>query len=275
MTSIESCERLRALHRGPNPLLFANCWDVASARVLETMGFPAVATSSAAVANSLGYPDGERISRGEMLEVVARIARAVKVPVSADMESGYGDDLDACAREVAAAGAAGVNLEDSEQEERLRPLEVQVARLGRFRAGCQAVGVPLVLNARCDAFFLKAKPEFDPFEEAVRRARAYRAAGADCIFLPGVTDLAIVRRFLQASPGPLNLLGGPALPPISELAAAGVARISLGSGPYRAALGLLRRIAAEARDSGTFTSLAGAIPYAEVNQLYTSDERRA
>lgn len=268
MTSVESCDRLRALHRGPTPLLLVNCWDVASARVLESMGFPAVATSSAAVANSLGYPDGERISRREMLEVVARITRAVKIPVSADMESGYGDDLDACAREVAAAGAAGVNLEDSQHEERLFPLEQQLERLGRFRAGCQAVGVPLVLNARCDAFFLKDQPAFPPFEEAVRRMRAYRAAGADCIFLPGVTDLGLVRKLLAASPGPLNLLGGPALPPISEVAAAGVARVSLGSGPYRAALGLLRRLAAEARDAGTVASLAGAIPYAEVNQLY-------
>lgn len=267
MVTAESCERLRALHHGPQPLLLPNCWDAASARCLEAMGFPAVATSSAAVANSLGYPDGERISRREMLEVAARIARAVKVPVSADMESGYGDDLGACAREVAAAGAAGVNLEDSEREERLIPLDRQLEHLRQFRAGASALGVPLVLNARCDAFFLKGQPPFDPMREAVARARAYRAAGADCIFLPGVRDLAQVREFLQASPGPLNLLGGPGMPAIPQLAAAGVARVSLGSGPYRAALGLLRRIADEMRAGGAYAALAGSIPYPEVNAL--------
>ncbi|MGH9394505.1 MAG: isocitrate lyase/PEP mutase family protein [Terriglobales bacterium] len=260
-------QRLRELHRGERPLLLANAWDVASARLVEAMGFPAVATSSAAIANSLGYPDGERISRAEMLEVVARIARAVQVPVTADMEAGYGDDLEACARALIAAGATGLNFEDSRGEVELIPLEQQAERITRLLAAAAAAGVPLVLNARCDAFFLKAPGGFEPFAEAVRRARAYRAAGAECIFLPGLKDLGSVRRFLEASPGPLNLLGGPGMPAVAEMAAAGVQRVSLGSGPYRAALAEARRAAEELRGPGTYARLAEAVPYAEANAL--------
>jgi len=236
---------------------------VASARIVEELGFPAVATSSAAIANSLGYRDGERISRREMLEAVARIARAVRVPVTADMESGYGDDLEACARQLADAGAVGLNFEDSRDEAELAPLDSQLDRLARLRAG----SVDLVLNARCDAFLLKGEVPFDRWDEALRRGQAYRAAGADCVFLPGLKDLATVRRFLAASPGPLNILATPGVPPVADLAAAGVARISLGSGPYRAALTAHRRLAAEFRDHGTFSALAAALSYADANAL--------
>lgn len=264
MAPAELAARLRQLHQGPAPLLLPNVWDVASARLIEELGFPAVATSSAAIANSLGYPDGQRISRAEMLAAVARIAGRVRVPVSADMEAGYGDDLDRCARELIAAGAVGLNLEDAE-DDALLPLERQLRRIELLTTAAAREGVPLVLNARCDAFFLSRAPAgFDPMAEAVRRSQAYRAAGTDCIFLPGLRDLALVRRFLEASPGPLNLLGGPGMPSPAELAAAGVRRISLGSGPYRAALGLLRQIAGDLR-AGSFRRLAEAAPYAEIN----------
>ncbi|HWG36124.1 MAG TPA: isocitrate lyase/phosphoenolpyruvate mutase family protein [Terriglobales bacterium] len=260
---MSAAAQLRALHRPGAPLLLANAWDVASARVVEELGFPAVATSSAAIANSLGYPDGERISRREMLEVVARIVRAVRVPVTADMESGYGDDLEACARELAASGALGLNFEDSKNEAELIPLERQLERLARLRAAAPE----LVLNARCDAYLLPGSVPFDRWEEALRRGSAYRAAGADCIFLPGLKDLATIRRFLAASPGPLNILAAPGVPPVADLAAAGVARISLGSGTYRAALTAHRRLALELREHGTFSALDSALTYAEANAL--------
>jgi|SRR6185312_10618200 len=269
MTQSQKADRLRALHQGPEMLLLANSWDAASARMMEEMGFPAVATSSAAIANSLGYADGERISRAEMLAAVLRIAQAVKVPVTADCEGGYSQDAEGVgetARLVIAAGAVGMNLEDSQEDEsRLRSLEDMVARIRAVRAAGAAAGVSLVINARCDAFFLHGTPPFKPAAEAVRRAQAYRAAGADCIFLPGLRDVALMREFLAASPGPLNILGGTATPATSELRQAGVRRVSLGSGPYRAALAQARQIAGELRGAGTFTGLTGAVPPPEAN----------
>lgn len=269
MTQAEKADRLRRLHQGGEVLLLANCWDAASARMLEEMGFPAVATSSAAVANSLGYADGERISRAEMLAAVLRISQAVQVPVSADCEGGYSVDaagVAETARLVIAAGAVGMNLEDSQEDEsRLRPLEEMAERVRAVRAAAAAAGVNLVINARCDAFFLHGTPPFDPMSEAIRRAQAYRAAGADCIFLPGLREVAGIRRFLDACPGAINILGGTAAPPVAELAQAGVRRISLGSGPYRAALACVRKIAGELRGEGSFAGLAGAVPPPEAN----------
>lgn len=269
MTQTELAQRLLQLHQGSEPVLFANCWDAASARVLQESGMPAVATSSAAIANTLGYADGERITREEMFAAVRRIVRAVDLPVSADCEAGYAADAAGVAettRLLLATGAVGMNLEDSvEDESKLVPLERQVEKIKAVRTASAAAGVHLVLNARVDAFFLHGTPPANFFAEAVQRMRAYRAAGADCIFTPGVTDLDVVRRLLHESPGPLNILCGPGTPTVAELRDAGVRRISLGSKPYLAALALLRRTAEEMRASGTFAPLIGGLTYAEVN----------
>ena len=208
---------LRKLHQGPEMLILPNAWDVASAMIVEQAGYPAVATSSAAVAWVLGYADGEEIDRGEMLEMVARIARAVRVPVTADMEAGYGDAA-GTARAVLEAGAVGMNLEDS-VDEGLVPLEEQVRRIEEVRKAAP----DLVLNARTDAF-----PKHG-VAESVRRANAYLAAGADCAFVPFVTDGAAVAQLAREIRGPLNVLANPALPPLPELRKMGVRRVSIGS----------------------------------------------
>lgn len=265
MTANEKAARLRSLHHGERPVLFANCWDVASAKTLEQAGFPAVATSSAAIANTLGYADGQRIARADMLAAVERIARAVSIPVSADCEAGYRDDP-AGVGETAAlmwmAGAVGMNLEDSaDDESRLVSVDLQVAKLRAVRAAVPA----MVVNARVDAFFLHGAVPADPFAETVQRARAYRDAGADCIFVPGLQDLESIRRLLAASPGPLNILGNENSASVDDLARAGVKRISLGSRPYLAALALLRAIGEDLRGHGSFARVGQAIPYAVVN----------
>lgn len=269
MTQAELAERLLQLHQGSEPVLFANCWDAASARVLEEAGMPAAATSSAAIANTLGYADGQRIAREEMFAAVRRIVHTVSIPVSADCEAGYAGDAAGVAettRLLLATGAAGMNLEDSiEDESTLVPLELQVEKIRAVRSTAAAAGVHLVLNARVDAFFLHGAQPADPFAEAVQRMRAYRAAGADCIFTPGVTDLGLIRHLLRESPGPLNILAGPGGPSAAELRDAGVRRISVGSKPYLAALALLRRTVEEMRAAGTFAPLAGGLTYAEVN----------
>src|SRR5205809_7918761 len=180
----EQAESSGRLHREPGILVLPNAWDVITARVIESAGFAALATSSAGVAWALGYADGERITRGEMLEMVARIAARVRVPLTADMEAGYGPGPEAAAetaRGVIAAGAVGLNLEDGTDEGRLVEVALHVERIHAVREAGRAAGVPLVINARTDAFELPALPPAPRFAEAVRRANAYRAAGADCL----------------------------------------------------------------------------------------------
>ena len=261
-----------SLHQGPPILVLPNVWDVASARIVEQAGFPAIATSSAGVAFALGYPDGERISRDEMTSVVARIAAHVAVPVTADMEAGYGrgpEDAAATVCAVIAAGAVGMNFEDSpgEDGEPLLPEALQVERVRAAREAADATGVPFVLNARTDVFLEQVGEPAGRLAHAVRRLNAYRSAGADCLFAPGVSDAATIALLVKEVRGPLNVLAVAASPPIRELERLGVARVSLGSGPMRAGLTVLRRIAEELRTAGTYGALAGAIPHADLNRL--------
>ena len=272
---IRKAARLRELHRGTKILILLNVWDVASARLIESMGLPAVATSSAAVANSLGYADGERISRSEMLAVVRRISAAVKVPVTADMEGGYcnlPEGMAETAHELLEAGAVGLNLEDSHQERKLVDVSLQQEKLRALKEAGRTEGVDLVLNARTDPYLLKDAGDTWRIEETVCRARAYRDAGADCIFVPGLSDAETIRRLLEESPGPLNLLAGKGGLPVPELERLGVARLSLGSGPARAALAAFRRIAREVLDQGTYHSMTeDTLTYDETQRLLQGD----
>jgi len=272
---IRKAARLRELHRGTKILILLNVWDVASARLIESMGLPAVATSSAAVANSLGYADGERISRGEMLAVVRRISAAVKVPLTADMEGGYcnlPEGMAETAHELLEAGAVGLNLEDSHQERKLVDVSLQQEKLRALKEAGRTEGVDLVLNARTDPYLLKDAGDTWRIEETVCRARAYRDAGADCIFVPGLSDAETIRRLLEESPGPLNVLAGKGGLPVPELERLGVARLSLGSGPARAALAAFRRIAREVLDQGTYHSMTeDTLTYDEMQRLLQGD----
>ncbi|MDE2573286.1 MAG: isocitrate lyase/phosphoenolpyruvate mutase family protein [bacterium] len=260
-----------ALHTGSEPLILCNVWDAGSARVVEAAGFPALATTSSGVANALGYPDGEAISREEMADAVARIVAHVAVPVSADMEAGYGarpEDAAESARAALAAGAVGINLEDAApaRDAGLFPIDAATERIRAARAAADTAGVHLVINARTDVYLRGGKGEA-AFEEAVRRANAYRAAGADSLFVPGVAEAALIGRLAKAVQGPLNVLAGSATPPVSELKRLGVARISVGGAAARAALTAVRRAAEELRSSGTFGFANGIISHGEMNDL--------
>ena len=266
-------EELRKLHQGPRTLILPNVWDVASARVVEELGYPALATSSAGVAFALGYPDGQRLSRDEMLGVVARIARAVRIPVTADMEAGYGttlEDMAETARALVAAGAVGLNLEDvtGDTEDSQVELALQVKKIRAIKETSAKLGVPLVINARTDIYLMPIGPEAIRFERTVERLRAYRDAGADCLFAPGVVDRNIIEKLVKALNAPLNILASVGCPPIKELEKIGVARVSVGSGMMRATLGLVRRIGKELMEAGTYSALfEGAVPFAELNKL--------
>jgi len=260
------------MHRAPKMLVLPNAWDVASARVFENAGFGAIASTSAGVAFSLGYPDGQKITREEMLARVGRIARAVKVPVTADVESGYGDrpeDTERTAREVIEAGAVGLNLEDATGDDRqpLADLSLQLERIRAVKATALKTGVLLVLNARTDVFLAEVGASETRYDETIRRLIAYREAGADCVFVPGLRDAGTIRKLVQDVKCPVNILVGPGSPNILELQSLGVARVSVGSSAMRATLGLLKRIAQELRGPGTYSTLEGGIPYADINEM--------
>ena len=264
--------QFRQLHRGPRMLVLPNAWDVASARVFEDAGFPAIATTSAGIAFSLGHADGQRIPREEMMARIGRIARAVNVPLTADVEAGYGttpEDAAKTTRELVQMGVAGFNLEDGSgrEEQPLISLELAVEKIkAAHRAAFELQG-QIVINARTDVYLLPGRnPEAD-YSEAVRRLVAYRDAGADCVFAPGLKDAETIGKLARDVECPLNILAGPGTPSIPELEKLGVARVSVGSGPMRATMGLLRRIAEELRSSGTYTAMQDAVPYAEMNKL--------
>jgi 2-methylisocitrate lyase-like PEP mutase family enzyme len=265
-------EALRSLHHRERALVLANAWDVASARVLESAGAEAIATTSAGVAFSLGYLDGQTISRDEMLQVIARICRAVQLPVTADVEAGYGnrpEDAAETARRVMGAGAVGVNLEDRSGDRASPLLDIDLAarKVAAVRRAGDTAGVPLVINARTDVYLSEVGPPETRFDEALRRAMAYRHAGADCIFLPSVQDPETIRRFVQELRCPINILAGPGFPSIQELRKLGVARVSLGSKAMLASVTTVRHIWQELQTAGTYTSLEGALTYRDLSQL--------
>lgn len=276
MTVTEKALRLLELHHGSSPLVLINAWDAASACIVEQAGFPAIATSSAAVANALGYPDGQYIPWPEMISAIRRIAAAVRVPVTADIEAGFSADerqLEAAIEQVIEAGAVGANLEDALPGHGhfgpLYDIPAQVQRIRTARKAGDKRGVHFVINARTDAFWQKGVSPEEALRNTLERGKAYLDAGADCIFVPGMRNPDVIRAVVDHWKAPVNILAGPGVPSIPDLAALGVKRVSYGSGPMRAAMGLLRRIAEEAKASGTYASLTdGAVPYDQMNALF-------
>jgi 2-methylisocitrate lyase-like PEP mutase family enzyme len=257
----------RALHdRDAPPLRLLNAWDAGSAKVLVAAGAPALGTTSAGIAFALGLPDGERLSRDAMLAAVLAIAGAVAIPVSADLEAGYASTPDGVADSVRLAldaGAGGFNLEDGRADGSLTPVAEQSARVRAAVAAIRVSGIPAFVNARTDTVLLGAGDE----AETIARLRAYAEAGADGVFVPGATEPELLRRLVAATPLPLNVLAAPALPPVEELAALGVARVSSGSGPARQAYSAAYAAAGELLGApGTYGD-GSELSYAEVNHI--------
>ncbi|MGC1214453.1 MAG: isocitrate lyase/phosphoenolpyruvate mutase family protein [Micromonospora sp.] len=236
LTPADRAATLRALHRPGDPLILPNAWDAGSARAVVAAGFPAVATSSGAVAAALGHADGEAAPVGEMLDAVARVAAAVDVPVTADLERGYGLRPAELVERLLATGAVGCNIEDSDpRTHELYDAEEQADLLAGIRAAAGAAGADLVLNARVDVFLRAAGRAEDRLAEAVRRARSYRAAGADCVYPIVLGEPQAIRTLVSDVDVPVNVLARPGTPALAQLAGLGVARISFGSGVYAAA----------------------------------------
>jgi 2-methylisocitrate lyase-like PEP mutase family enzyme len=261
------------LHRRGEPVVLVNAWDAVSARIIEELGFPAIATTSAGIAWLEGFADGERISREQMLEGVRRVVQAVDVPVTADLERGYGPtvkDAVETARGAIDAGAVGMNFEDWDAPQKaLFDLNKQMSRVAAIRKAADEAGIPFVINARTDVF-LEGVGDSDAWriEEATRRGKRFLEAGADCVFVPGVADEHTIASLVNAIPGPVNVLAGASSPSVARLAELGVARISVGSGAMAYALGKFRAAAKSVKESGTFTFGTERIPHSELNALF-------
>lgn len=265
-------EAFRAMHDRSRVLVLPNAWDAMSARFIEDAGARAIATTSAGVAYSLGYTDGEYAPREEIINAIARIARVIEVPLSADIESGFGatdKEVGETVRQAIEAGAVGINLEDStgEPEHPLYDLEIAVARVRAARAAGEAAGVPLVINARTDALVTLKGPREATFDEAMRRANAFHEAGADCLFPLGLNGNEEIARATRTLNGPMNLIYRAGIPPVAELPKLGVARLSLGSGVAHAALTTIRRVAQQVLNEGTYSLLADGVSYPEANKV--------
>lgn len=254
----EQAAALRDLHEGPDVLLLPCAWDAASARLFEEIGFPAIGTSSGAIANSLGYPDGQRVSVEQMLAAIERIARAVSVPVSADFEAGYATSVEgatANVRKLLDAGVVGLNVEDGTgaNADPFVDVDEQVELIRSLRSLADSTDLPFVINARTDAFLRGEGDPDDRFELAVERAKAYREAGADCLFPIGADDPPVVEDLVEAIDGPVNVLAfGPDAPAPSLLERLGVARVSSGAGFMHASLGSVRRAAEGVYETGEY-----------------------
>ena len=273
MNAHDRARRFHALHQA-GMLILPNAWDAASAALVAGCGASAVATTSSGISWAFGVPDGENLHRAEMVEAVARIARAVEVPVSADLEAGYGPepaDVAATIEAAIDAGASGANLEDRNRssDEILWPVDQQVERLAAARAAADRRGLPFVLNARTDVY-LAAVGDPDQREAmTLERAGQYRRAGADCLFVPGLLDLAVIERLVARSPLPINVMYGPGAGlTIADLRAAGVRRVSVGQAIASAAYYVVRAAAAQLL-VGDDTALQPAIPHREMQGLLT------
>ncbi len=271
ISQAEKARALRALHRPGDPLVLFNVWDAVSARVVEELGYPALATGSAAVAWTQGFPDGERISRDEMLGAVRRITRAVKAPVTADVEGAYGRtvrDAQETARGAIEAGAVGLNFEDAGEPGSLIDLDFQCERIHAMKEVGSRIGVPLVINARTDVFLAVDGDDEWCTAEAIRRGNRFLQAGADCVFVLGPSDETAIARLAREIRGPINVYAGPSTPPVKRLAQIGVARISIGPGGLAHALAYVRRAAQRLRDDGTFEFVSDRLSGDELDAMF-------
>lgn len=271
-TQAEKAEDFRALHHRGRILVLPNAWDVPSARVFENAGFPAVATSSAGMMVSLGYPDGEEIPFGEFVAAVGRIGRVLSVPLSVDIVAGFGttpNEVSSTIRAIVKAGAVGINIEDFvHSTKKLIGAAEQVGKLKTVRRTGESMNIPIVINARTDAFRFGEGDAEARLKETIERALLYKDAGADCVYPMGLVDPESISKVVKALNFPVNVMVRKGLPTVRELERIGVARVSFGPSASYAAMGLLRRISNEVLEKGTFNGLVdGAINFDELNSL--------
>jgi 2-methylisocitrate lyase-like PEP mutase family enzyme len=265
-------ETLRAMHKS-GILVLPNAWDAGSAAVIAAAGAKAIATTSGGVAWSMGRTDGHGLTRDEMVEQVRRIADVVDIPVTADIEGGYGPTPHDVAKTVEAtveAGAVGVNIEDSPAPGGpLFSTQAQAERLSASRAAAERSGLPeLMINVRTDVFLFGIGDPSGRLDDVIARAAAYAQAGADGLFVPGLIDLEVLAELVKATSLPVNVMAGPGAPTVAEFEAVGVRRVSLGTAITQSAYTLAQRAASEALTTGTYEELGGALDFGTLNSLF-------
>ncbi|MCZ6774990.1 MAG: isocitrate lyase/phosphoenolpyruvate mutase family protein [Ignavibacteria bacterium] len=267
-----------ALHHAPTILILPNTWDVVSGKIFELEGFMAIGTTSAGIAATLGYADGQKMSLAENIEVVQRIVNNTTLPVSADIEAGYATSIEGvvkAANAVLNVGAVGLNLEDSTGDPHTPLFEkaLQQGRIKAIREMSDAKGMHLIINARTDVYLVNDN-DTNSLRYAVDRGNAYKEAGTDCIFIPdiGNLDKQATGILVKEIDAPINIIAGATTPPIPELQDIGVSRVSVGPRPMRAVLSLLRKIAKELITTGTYKLMTeSSISYSEVNQWFARE----
>jgi 2-methylisocitrate lyase-like PEP mutase family enzyme len=266
----ELAESFLARHRAPPVLLLPNAWDAMSARLFVAAGFDALATTSGGVAWALGYPDGERVPWTELVAAHARIVRVAQVPVTADIEAGYGAtpaEVGTHVAEIIQTGVVGINLEDGLHGP-MRSIDGAARRLTAAREAARRENVPIVLNARCDVFHLQHGEESTRFDATVERCKAYLAAGADCIYPFGLRDPATIAAFVKAIGAPVNITGRAGMPDAKALECMGVARITIASAPTLVTMSAIAKLAAELRASGGFNMLNAPLRHPDAQALF-------
>ena len=276
MSQADRAAYFRQLHSN-RPLVLPNAWDAASARVIEQAGALAIATTSAGVSWSHGRGDGQKLRREEMIQAIRYIVQTVAVPVTADIEGGYGSgsprDVAETVQALIAIGAVGINLEDSpgrDGQVLLAP-EAHAERIRAAREAARAAGGDLVINARTDVYLFQVGAPETRFDAAVQRANLYRAAGADCLFVPGVIDAETIAALVRAIDGPVNIMAMPGAPSTPQLGELGVARVSVGPAIAQAALATTRRAARELLEQGTYGKPEDLLPFGEVNGMFARE----
>ncbi len=267
-TQKEKAERFLKYHHDKEILVLLNSWDIGSSRLIEACGYKAVATTSMGVAASLGYPDCQVMQFQEMLGVIQGIVNAVQVPVTADIEAGYGNntkEIIESVKDIIDAGVAGINIEDSiDLSPELIDETEFCERISAIRELSDSLGFHLVINARTDSFYTSTGSPREKLNESIKRGNKYREAGADCIFVQPVWDKETIATLVREINAPVNILANPSTgaglpPPVSELQDLGVARLSLGSSLMKATLALIKKAADELSQNGTYNVLSRAL----------------
>ena len=261
----EKAEMFLKFHQGKEILVLLNSWDIGSSKLIEACGYKAIATTSMGIAASLGYPDCQVIQLSEMIEVITGIVNAVQVPVTVDIEAGYGNNLNEIIDSVKKIIATGIDIEDSID---LNPVLIDEMefydRISAIRALSDSLGYHLVINARTDSFYTSLGSTREKLSESIKRGNKYREAGADCIFIQPVWEKETISTLVKEINAPINILSNPGIgaglpPSVRELQDLGVARLSLGSSLMKATLALIKKVADELSEKGTYNILLDSL----------------
>jgi 2-methylisocitrate lyase-like PEP mutase family enzyme len=274
----EKAKLFSKYHQGKEILVLLNSWDIGSSKLIEACGYKAIATTSMGIAASLGYPDGQIIQLPEMIEVITGIVNAVQAPVTVDIEAGYGNNLDEImdsVKKIIATGIVGINIEDSID---LNPVLIDelefCERISAIRALSDSLDFHLVINARTDSFYVSSDSPQAKLSESIKRGNKYREAGADCIFVQPVWEKETISTLVKEIDAPINILSNPTIgsgvtPTVRELQDLGVARVSLGSGLMKATLALIKKVADELSEKGTYNILLDTLtPFPDAAAAY-------